>query len=1206
MNEHDAEPADRTDERWIDALAEYDESLASGNAGTNGQVDVHVVGGELAREIECLQLLEQIWPRGKQRWESLEQKSEGQDYHAATDRPASFGRFEIRRPLGYGAHGIVFLAYDPVLRREVALKVPRPDAIMTDELRQRFLREAQAAAALDHPHVVPIHEAGHVGAACYLVEAYCRGPSLAGWLKERGEPLPADEAATLVAILADGVAHAHARGILHRDLKPSNILLDCPPKEVPGVGCQVSGRCFENAGALAGPRLGAVSGDPRTTLGFVPKISDFGLAKFSDGGREHTASGTLIGTVGYMAPEQAAGCANKVGPQADVYSLGAVLYELLTGRMPFLGETPLSVLQQVQFAEPIQPRRLRSSIPRDLETLCLKCLEKRPRDRYQTAAALAADLRRFLRREPIEARPISAPQRTWRWCRRNPSLAGATGAAALGLILFAVVSASFAWYQTRANERLELGARQLEAEKQQTQAALERAEQHYVAAQRQSTFSALDRGLSLCEQGDVARGMLWLARSLTMASVASELPDENRNELEHAIRSNLAAWHAELHPLRTLIPHEADVESLAFSPDCTMLMTDEADGNVKLWDVHTGRQVVPALRHPANVLCAAFSPCGNVVLTGCADGMARIWTITTGELVGEPLLHSSAVYAVAFNDDGSRVFTGTDPELRVWDTTTRRVVQGPLVQPPGAVLTARFLPGSRRLVTGSWDHRARLWDVEEGKLIAELSHDGPVCSFDVSPDRSLIVTASHDHTAHFWNAHTGASVGSPLNHPDQVMTVAFAQDGQSVITLCSDQKLRVWEVQSGEITARPLSLPNETVQFTAAVSDDTGLIATAGRGEDVRLWNRKRGQNDFLAKEVAWKDANSIFAENSSDPFFEHADAVRDVECSPDGQYILTGCMDYAARLWNLAAGRQVGPSLMHEARVLDVAFSPSGNVLLTCSADRTARLWDAASGKTLVSPLMHPDKVNSVAFHPDGRTVITGCEDGVVRFWNVGDGQLLSDRMLRHGSAIQGLSFTPDGSLIIVSEKNCAVRVWDAHSAVELPGHMPHPGNVLKMAVSPDGRTVLSGSNDATARLWNLATREQMGASLPHCSSLHGVAFSPDGRLALSGSNDRTARLWDVASQRPIGPPIFHDHKVSAVAFATIGNRFFTGTRAGRVHVWNLASPVDDEPAVVERLVEVLTGLELDDNGASRSINFRRWHERRAQIGSSQVFSPH
>jgi WD40 repeat protein/serine/threonine protein kinase len=1066
MNEHDAEPAGRTDERWIDVLAEYDESLASGNADANSH-DVPIECDELAREIECLQLLERMWPRRKERCESLRHNGGPNEYHAATDGPASFGRFEIRRPLGYGAHGIVFLAYDPVLCREVALKVPRPDAIMTEELRLRFLREAQAAAALDHPHVVPVHEAGHVGAACYLVEAYCRGPSLTGWLKQRGEPLPADEAAMLVALLADGLAHAHARGILHRDLKPSNILLD-----------------FLSDADVAGDASGRV-------LGFMPKISDFGLAKFSDAGREHTASGTLIGTVGYMAPEQAAGGANKVGPQADIFSLGAILYELLTGRMPFLGESPLSVLQQLQNIEPIQPRRLRPSIPRDLETLCLKCLEKRPRDRYASASVLAADLRRFLRREPIEARPISRRERAWRWCRRNPSLASATCAAALGLILFAVVSASFAWYQAHANERLAIAATNLESEKHQTQGALERAEQHYIAAQRQSTFSALDRGISLCEQGDVARGMLWLARSLSMAS---ELPAEKRNELEHAIRSNLAAWHAELHPLRMLIAHEADVESLAFSPDCTVLLTDEADGILKLWDVHTGRQVGPALKHPASVLCAAFSPCGDFVLTGCADGMARKWDITTGELFGESLSQPNAVYAVAFNEDGARIFTGTDPELRVWDTTTRRVVQGPLVQPSGAILTARFLPGSRLLVTGSWNHCARLWDVEEGMLIAELPHDGPVCSVDISPDGSRILTARHDHTARLWNAHTGASVGSPLTHPDQLVTVAFDPDGQSVITLCGDHKLRVWDIESSQEIARPILLPSETVQFTAAISDDTGLIATVGHGEDVRLWSGERG-------------GGSGEGGAESGVVLRHPDAIRAIACSPDGQYILTGCMDHAARLWNLETGTQVGPSLMHEARVLDVAFSPKGSVLLTCSADRTARLWDAVSGKPLTAPLLHPDKVNSAAFHPDGRTVITGCEDAIVRYWRADNGRLIPERVLRHGSAIQEVSFTPDGRLIIVSEKNSAVRVWDARRASELSGHMPHPGNVLKMTISPDGQTVLSGSNDATARLWNLATRRQIGAPLPHRASLHGVDFRPNSRIALTGGNDRTVR---------------------------------------------------------------------------------------------------
>ncbi len=1152
MNERDSRKVAGADEQWVDVLADYDESLASGNPDANNRVDDPVECRELAREIECLQLLERIWPRGKGRGETGKRGTDEKGHHVATDRPASFGKFEIRRPLGYGAHGIVFLAYDPVLHREVALKVPRPDAVMTEELRQRFLREAQVAAALDHPHVVPVHEAGHVGEACYLVEAYCRGPSLAGWLKSRDEPLRAKEAAALVAMLADGVAHAHARGILHRDLKPSNILLDRPPS------------------------ADEIGGAPPHILGYVPRISDFGLAKFSDAGREHTATGTLIGTASYMAPEQATAGENRVGPTADIYSLGVILYELLTGRAPFLGDSPLAVLRQAQETEPVQPRRLRAGIPLDLETICLKCLEKRPRDRYPSAEALAADLRRYLRCEPIDARPISTIQRTWRWCRRNPSLAGATCAAALGLILFATVSASFAWYQARANERLEIGATQLQAEKQQTQAALERAERQHLAAVRQSTLSSLDRGISLCEQGDVARGMTWLARSLTMASA---LPTQQRGDLDRAIRSNLATWRAELYPLLTLLSHDADIESLDFNRDGTMLLTDAADGNVRVWDVITGQQAGPELRHPANVLCAAFSPCGNFVLTGSSDRMVRLWDITTGHLVGKPLPHPSAVYTVTFSVEGSRFLTGTDPELRLWETSTRRVVQGPLVQPPGAILSAPILPGDRLIASASWDHHTRLWDVSAGKLIALLPHDGPVCSVDASADGSRILTASHDHTARFWDAHSGEPDGSPLRHPDRVLTAAFAPDDRTVITICGDQKLRVWDVETGKETERAIGLPIQTAEFAAAVSPDTRMIATAGRGEDVRLWSRIRHQQP-------------------SQYVLHHPDAVRSVACSPDGRSVLTGCMDHAVRLWNMETGVQIGPTLMHEARVLDVAFSPDGSVLLTGSADGTARLWDAASARSLAAPLMHEDKVNAVAFHPDGRTVITGCEDGIVRFWNADDGKLIPGRALRHGSAVQDAAFTPDGRLVIVSEKDSAIRVWGAQTAVELTRSMHHQGNVLKMAVSHDGLTVLSGATDATARLWNLATRRQLGAPLPHRSNLHGVAFSPDGQLALTGSEDRTARLWHVATHRPVGPPLLHEHEVSAVAFAADGRKFLTGTRGGRVHVWNLASPIDDDPTVVERWVEVLTGLELDDHGASHSIDHPSWHERSAQLG--------
>jgi serine/threonine protein kinase len=302
-----------------------------------------------------------------------------------------------------------------------------------------------AAAGLDHPNIVPVYEAGDAGAVCYIAEAYCRGSTLAALLKQRGEPVSAKVAATLVASLADGIAHAHSRGVLHRDLKPSNILLDIAADN--GVDS-----------------LPTAPG----TLGFVPRISDFGLAKLVVGqDLDRMKSGLLLGTVNYMAPEQAT-AGESVGHAADIYALGVILYELITGRAPFQGESPLEVLQQVRATEAVPPTRLRGKIPRDLETICLKCSEKSPAERYPGAAALAADLGRFLRGEPIHARPVRAQQRLWRWCRRNPSLAAAACMAVLALLSLAAVSLSFALYQSSANLRLTRAAQQLNVEKQQT------------------------------------------------------------------------------------------------------------------------------------------------------------------------------------------------------------------------------------------------------------------------------------------------------------------------------------------------------------------------------------------------------------------------------------------------------------------------------------------------------------------------------------------------------------------------------------------------------------------------------------------------------------------------------------------------------------------------------------------------------------------
>jgi tetratricopeptide (TPR) repeat protein len=349
----------------------------------------------------------------------------------------------LHRELGRGGFGVVYLAYDPQLRRLVALKVPRPETVVTKELRQRLLREARAAAGLEHPNLVTVYEAGEVGPVCYLASAYCPGTTLAAWLKGRHELVPWRAAAELIATLADAVQHAHCRGVVHRDLKPGNVLLqkEFTPEDIEGT----RGHAGEARAADAA----------RSELDqFTPKVADFGLAKLLlDSDEDQTRSGAILGTAAYMAPEQAIGLARLAGPPADVYALGAMLYELLAGRPPFQAESVLETLEQVRTQEPVPPSRLRPKLPRDMETVCLKCLQKDPARRYASAGDLADDLRRFLAGEPVRARPIGRTTRLWRWCRRHPGTA--IPLAAMALVLVAAF-AGMTWSYVRAERQRDL------------------------------------------------------------------------------------------------------------------------------------------------------------------------------------------------------------------------------------------------------------------------------------------------------------------------------------------------------------------------------------------------------------------------------------------------------------------------------------------------------------------------------------------------------------------------------------------------------------------------------------------------------------------------------------------------------------------------------------------------------------------------------
>jgi serine/threonine protein kinase/Tfp pilus assembly protein PilF len=450
MNPEQAEPLEDT---LMSLAASCDEALADGRAPDPQQTALvpEEHRSDLQGRIDCMRLLRQAWAGDSGTTSGRARPSNaptaiGTDpiLYSSVTAPSHIGRFEVRRELGRGGFGVVFLAHDPLLHRDVALKVPRTEAFLDPQLRVRLHREATIAAGLDHPNIVPIYEAGEAGPVWYIASAYCPGVTLAAWLNEQTVLAPFRDAATLTATLAEAVHYAHGRGVVHRDLKPANILL-------------VSGGVV--SGEWSADSAIATHHSPLTAQ--QPKITDFGLAKLLDdkngAAQPLTLAGTFLGTPEYMAPEQAGTAAGPVGPATDVYALGVILYEMLAGRPPFQGDSTLDILRQVETAEPVPPGRLRPRLPRDLETICLKCLDKESRRRYAGADALGADLRRFLAGEPVRARPVSQTEKLWRWCRRKPVLAGLLAALVL---VFLAGSGGVLWQWQRATRERDTALRE--------------------------------------------------------------------------------------------------------------------------------------------------------------------------------------------------------------------------------------------------------------------------------------------------------------------------------------------------------------------------------------------------------------------------------------------------------------------------------------------------------------------------------------------------------------------------------------------------------------------------------------------------------------------------------------------------------------------------------------------------------------------------
>jgi WD40 repeat protein/serine/threonine protein kinase/Flp pilus assembly protein TadD len=1042
-------------------------------------------------------------------------------------QPVTIGEYTILDELGKGGMGVVYRARDRRLNRTVALKMIRSwdDADERDVI--RFRVEAEAVARMQHPGIVQIFEIGEWQPVPgepplpYFTMEYCPGGTLSRKLSKN--PVAPIQAAEWLEQIARAIAVAHETSIVHRDLKPGNILFG--------------------------------SDD-------VLKVTDFGLAKQLDADDGQTRTGAVMGTPSYMAPEQAFGKSRHVGPAADIYALGAMLYEMATGRPPFQGVTAADVLDQVRNLDPLPLRQLQQSIPRDLETICLKCLRKDPEKRYRSAVELADDLERYLDGRPILARPVSLAERTWKLIRRRPGMMIASMFAVLFLIVGSIVSTVYGIRASQNEKRAQDNALQAQKNFEREQAERFRAEGLQKEAETAHSDEAKARKDE--EKAKLREELTGYRRSIAL--IDSEFREHNLPGMRKLLEScpkPLRNWEYDFlaQRLRSAskvfdVMPDGQVVRIAYTPDGKRLVAACADNTFRILDAATGKELFRAKEHEGAVCAVAVSLDGKWAATG--EISRRFGTpsyVLIWDIVNHKLVHKVSGAGHWSETDCRLVFRPNSRQLAVFSEANAihfvNYMTGEHLKPIkdkelGHVYALAYSPDGALAISGGNDKRIIVWNADSAAQVRELiGHHGSVSAIAVSPDGKRVASGGGgaDNTIRFWNLSTGKAETAIAGHSADINHIEFSPDGMYLASSSLDGSIRIWDV--GTHQTRAVLRGNNGQIVHARFRPEGYELASSGRDGKIMIWDLVSGNDPRFLDEIrewvpfvaASPDGRYVaWIINRANPKGEHFVQIFDTQAgkaievlqvqggelrclafSPDGRWIAMGGLDRNIYLFEMNSKSK--PLKIEVGGVTDcITFSADSRkvaiVALSCV------VFDLESKAFFRYRPPVGSTVRAAAFHPTQPRVATSGFDGIVRIWDAGSPTLLRE-LPKHAEGVNHLAYSPDGKKLVSASFDRTTRVWDAHNDQLLATLVGHQKAVRHAIFTRDSTRIFTASDDATIRCWDSESGDLLLTLKGHTAAVNAVALcGPNEDAIASASFDKSVRIWE---RKPI--PFASDH---------------------------------------------------------------------------------